>query len=114
MESLNGAVDVAATGIEIFAVGVIVVGFILATIRFVVQVREKIDAAYTNYRIMLGRSMLLGLEFLVAGDVVRTVALAPTLSNLAILGVLILVRTFLSWSLVVEMENRWPWQAARE
>jgi uncharacterized membrane protein len=61
----------------------------------------------------LGRSLLLGLEFLVAADVVRTVALEPTLSNVAVLGPLVLVRTFLSWTLTVEIEGRWPWQAQK-
>ena len=63
-----------------------------------------------QYKHSLGKSLLLGLEILVAADVVRTVALEPTLENIAGLGVLVLVRTFLSWSLVVEMEGRWPWQ----
>jgi uncharacterized membrane protein len=58
----------------------------------------------------MGRSLLLGLEFWVAGDVVRTVALDPNLTNVAVLGFLVLIRTFLSWSLAVEIEGRWPWQ----
>jgi hypothetical protein len=58
-------------------------------------------------------SLLHGLEFLVAGDVVRTVALDPNLKNVAVLGFLVLIRTFLSWSLVVEIEGRWPWQASQ-
>jgi hypothetical protein len=55
----------------------------------------------------------LGLEILVAADVIRTVALDPTLQNVLILGLLVLIRTFLGWSLVVEIEERWPWQPAR-
>jgi uncharacterized membrane protein len=62
----------------------------------------------------MGRSLLLGLEFLVAGDVVRTVALEPTLNNVAVLGLLVLIRTFLGWSLAVEIEGRWPWQSRSE
>ena len=58
--------------------------------------------------------MLLGLEFLVAADIVRTVAIETTLTNVAILGALVLVRTVLSWSLVVEMDGRWPWQVGAE
>jgi uncharacterized membrane protein len=57
---------------------------------------------------------LLGLELLVAADVVRTVALEPTLKNVGVLGLLVLIRTFLSWSLTVEMEGRWPWQKPSE
>jgi uncharacterized membrane protein len=62
----------------------------------------------------MGRSLLLGLEFLVAGDVVRTVALDPTLNNVAVLGLLVLIRTFLGWSLAVEIEGHWPWQTRTE
>ena len=70
--------------------------------------------SYESYKHQMGRSLLLGLEFLVAGDVVRTVALEPTLNNVAVLGLLVLVRTFLGWSLAVEIEGRWPWQARAE
>jgi hypothetical protein len=58
--------------------------------------------------------LLLGLEYLVAADIIRTVALEPTMTNAAILGVLVVVRTFLSWSLVVEIEGRWPWAARND
>jgi uncharacterized membrane protein len=54
--------------------------------------------------------VLLGLEILVAADIIRTVTMAPTLSNLAALGLLVAIRTFLSWSLEVEIDGRWPWQ----
>jgi uncharacterized membrane protein len=56
--------------------------------------------------------LLLGLEFLVAADIIRTVALEPTMSNVLMLGLLVVVRTFLSWALVVEMDGRWPWAQA--
>ena len=65
-----------------------------------------------KFRARLGNSLLIGLEILVAADIIRTVALEPSLENVAILGILVLVRTFLSWSLVVEIEGRWPWRAA--
>jgi hypothetical protein len=57
--------------------------------------------------------LLLGLEVLVAADIIRTVVLEPTLRNVLVLGLLVLIRTFLSWSLVLEIEERWPWQPAR-
>ena len=57
-----------------------------------------------------GFALLLGLEFLVAADIIRTVAIETTLTNVAVLGALVVVRTVLSWSLVVEMDGRWPWQ----
>ena len=68
-------------------------------------------APTSRYKVYLGKALLLGLEFLVAADIVRTVALEPTLLNVGLLAILVVVRTFLSWSLVVEIEGRWPWQA---
>ena len=106
---MHHAVERAAFGMEASAVGVIVISFLFATLRFLLQALRKRDAAYRNYKCALGRSMLLSLEFLVAADVIRTVALEPTLSNIGMLGVLVVLRTFVSWSLVVEMEGRWPW-----
>lgn len=72
--------------------------------------RRRTADPYTTYRVRLGRALGLGLEVLVAADVIRTVALEPTIGNVVVLGLLILIRTFLSWSLVVEIEGRWPWQ----
>ena len=77
---------------------------------FVYGYRRRAPDAYTSYRVRLGRALALGLEVLVAADVIRTVALEPTIGNVAVLGFLVLIRTFLSWSLVVEVEGRWPWQ----
>ena len=75
---------------------------------------QRADAlTYKNYRQQVARALLLGLEILVAADVIRTVALEPTLQNVLILGLLVLIRTFLGWSLVVEIEERWPWQSLR-
>jgi len=101
-----------ALGIEVMAVGVIVLAIVVGTIRFLLHFNRKTIDAYQDFKTRLVRALLLGLEFLVAADIVRTVALQPTLKNVAILGALVLVRTFLSWSLVVEIEGRWPWQAA--
>jgi uncharacterized membrane protein len=113
MGGIRTVIEWAALGIEIMGATVIVAGIIRVvvtrgTIRYLYQLEKP--EAYENYKVEMGRSLLLGLEFLVAGDVVRTVALDPTLTNVAVLGLLVLVRTFLSWSLVVEMERRWPWQ----
>jgi uncharacterized membrane protein len=92
--------------------GVLRVAITKGAIRYVFQF-DKPDA-FESYKYQMGRSLLLGLEFLVAGDVVRTVALEPTLNNVAVLGVLVLIRKFLSWSLAVEIAGRWPWQAKIE
>lgn len=65
---------------------------------------------YRGYRRRVGRSILLGLEFLVAGDIIRTVAVAPTYASVGVLAVIVLIRTFLSFSLDLEITGRWPWQ----
>ena len=109
-------IEIAALAIEILAVVIIVVAIFYATVRFLVRSalrRGEMDR-YEQLKYSLGRSLLLGLEILVAADVVRTVALEATLESVAVLGLLVLIRTFLSWALVVEIEGRWPWQSRRE
>ena len=113
-EVILGWIDTASIIIEILAVAIIVVAILFATIRYTYQALfHRVPGAdyYREYKALLGRGLLLGLEILVAADVVRTVALEPTLSSVGVLGILVLIRTFLSWSLVVEIEGRWPWQA---
>jgi uncharacterized membrane protein len=102
----------AALGIEVLAVAGIVAAIVFGTGRFLFHLASGLEAAYRIYKQHLAKALLLGLEFLVAADIVRTVALDATLTNVAILGALVVVRTFLSWSLVVEMDGRWPWQGA--
>src|SRR5262245_28560578 len=120
IESSNAAltqwVEYAATAIEVLAVVIIVAVILVATVLYLLRiVTARADAnTYKNYRHGVARALLLGLEILVAADVIRTVALAPTLQNVAVLGLLVLIRTFLGWSLVVEIEERWPWQSMRE
>ncbi len=108
-------VEHAATGIELLAVVIIVAVILTATVLYVSQVlAQQADVlTYKNYRQQVARALLLGLEILVAADVIRTVALEPTLQNVLVLGLLVLIRTFLGWSLVVEIEERWPWQPLR-
>jgi uncharacterized membrane protein len=79
------------------------------TARFIF--RRATYQAYNQYKEMLGNALLLGLNILVAADVVRTVALEPTITNILGLGLLVLIRTFVSWSLLVELEGHWPWQS---
>jgi uncharacterized membrane protein len=109
-------IEIAALAIEILAVGIIVAATLYATVRFLVRAasRRGETGLYQQLKHSLGRSLLLGLEILVAADVVRTVALEATLESVAVLGLLVLIRTFLSWALVVEMEGRWPWQPRSE
>ncbi len=108
-----GWVEYVALAIEVLAVAVIAIGVVYALGLFLLHRFGGPRFAGEDqhrFRLRLGNSLLVGLEILVAADVIRTVALEPTLTNVAILGVLVLVRTFLSWSLVVEMEGRWPWR----
>jgi hypothetical protein len=72
--------------------------------------RRTDQERYRAYKIRIGRSLLLGLEVLVAADIVKTIALELTFTSLGVLAGLVLVRTFLSWTLVLEIEGRWPWQ----
>jgi uncharacterized membrane protein len=99
--------------IEYLAAAIITSMVVYSTTRYIILLirkRNTPDANYREYKHMLGKGLLLGLEILVAADVIRTVALEPTIENIAALGLLVVVRTFLSWSLVVETESRWPWQ----
>ena len=76
-------------------------------------ITQTADIAYKTFRIQIVRSLILGLEVLVAGDVIRTVAISPTMTSVAVLGAIVLIRCFLSWSLTLEIDGRWPWQAPR-
>ncbi|MCE5324335.1 DUF1622 domain-containing protein [bacterium] len=100
------------TVIDAMGVVVIVIGAVYATGRFLF--RREPAASYQLYRLNLGRAILLGLEFLIAGDIIRTVVVAPTLENVVVLGLIVLIRTFLSTALQFELEGRWPWQATRQ
>lgn len=110
METLHTCIELAATVIDAMAVALILGTFLWASVRFFVQTSRSAVNTYSRYKTFLGRALSLGLEFLVAADVIRTVGVAPTIQNISILGAIILIRTALSWSLVVEMEGRWPWQ----
>jgi uncharacterized membrane protein len=109
-------IEYAALAIEILAVVIIVGAIFYAMGHYLFQaaIRPERKELYKQLKVRLGRALLLGLEILVAADIVRTVALEATLQSVAVLGLLVLIRTFLSWALVVEIEGRWPWQPERE
>jgi uncharacterized membrane protein len=111
-ETIKPALEWIASGIEIGGVAVIVIGLLAATARFLRDGRAGHDwtKAFRAYRANLGRGILLGLELLVAADIIGTVAVTPSLDNLAVLALIVLIRTFLSFSLEVEIEGRWPWR----
>jgi uncharacterized membrane protein len=114
-ESITFWIHAVGTAIEVFGVLVILIGILWASLKFWQAGRqmESFPGRYRDYKIRLGQSLLLGLEILVAADIVRTVALEPNFTNLGVLGLLVLIRTFLSWTLVLEIEGRWPWQPER-
>lgn len=115
-EWLIDLVRVTTRVVEIAGVAIIVAGAFATLLLFLARLARGADRdkAVTNFRSSLGRAILLGLEFLVAADIVNTVAIEPTLNSLAVLAGIVAIRTFLSFSLEAEIEGRWPWQRARE
>ncbi|MHA7181568.1 DUF1622 domain-containing protein [Arthrobacter sp. MDB2-24] len=105
MEGVGEAVDAAG-------VAAIVIGAVIATLLAggALLRRRTEDGVYHRCRQRLGRSILLGLELLVAADIIRTVAVTPTFESVGVLALIVLIRTFLSWSLELEISGRWPWQ----
>jgi uncharacterized membrane protein len=109
-------IDAIAEVIEIAGVVVIAAGTAIAVLRFAWDLLRQapISTAYKGLRTFLGRSLLLGLEFLVAGDIIKTVAIEPTRDSVIVLAIIVLVRTVLSLSIDVEIDGRWPWRAAEQ
>lgn len=105
-------IETAAIVIEAVAVLIIVFSILasLAQYAWRYTFRRGQGDLYRELKVSLGKSLLLGLEVLVAADIVHTVALQATLESVMVLGLLVLIRTFLSWALVIEIEGRWPWQ----
>ena len=105
-----------AVGIESIAIGIIVAGAIATTVTFLVRVIKEgaLEDCYRKFRSDFGKAVLLGLEFLIASDIVGTVAIGPTFLDLGILALLVVIRTFLSFSLELEITGRWPWQAGAD
>ncbi len=103
-------VETLGSFIDIAGVLLILVGLLIATGRYLMAFRREPES-YKGYRQDIGRAILLGLEVLVAADIIRTVAVTPTLTSVAVLAGIVLIRTFLSFSLEVELEGRFPWQA---
>jgi uncharacterized membrane protein len=111
-EQLKIAIEWITRAIEVAGIGIIVVGAFGSLAKFLLDLlrHRPNEAIVAAFRTNLGRAILLGLEFLVAADIVHTVAIDPTLDSLAVLAGIVLIRTFLSFSLEVEIEGRWPWQ----
>jgi uncharacterized membrane protein len=111
-ETILEWIELAALAIEIIAVAIIIgaIFYSLGHYLFRSILQPEQEGQYQQLKIRLGKALLLGLEILVAADIIRTVALEATLQSVTVLGLLVLIRTFLSWALVVEIEGRWPWQ----
>jgi len=101
-------IEAVGVGLDVVGVAVIVIGIAVSAVKAVATSGPA--AGYTGLRQNVGRSILLGLELLVAADIVRTVAVQPTLESVGILAVIVLIRTFLSMTLEVELEGRLPWR----
>lgn len=113
--SEGDAIHLVVRVVEVVGTAIIVVGSFAALLAFLARLLRRAasrDALFAQVRSDLGRSILLGLEFLVAADIVNTVAVEPTVQSLVVLAGIVLIRTFLSFSLEVEIEGRWPWQKA--
>lgn len=100
--------------IEISGVIVIIGGAILATISYLKTYKRQTKDTYEEFRRQLGRSILLGLEFLVAADIIATVAIKPSMESVSILGLIVIIRTFLSFSLGIELEGKLPWRSKQD
>ena len=109
--SFTQVMDYVSRGFEVAGVIVLVIGFASGVVRAAhAYVTGHAEASYDVMRRYFGRSILLGLEILVAADLIRTVAVDPTWQNVVVLGLIVLIRTFLSFSLEVEMDGVWPWR----
>src|SRR5947199_7486404 len=110
MEYFRHVMEIVGTGVDGIGVFIIAGGMVVATARLAVRRSHDTGNYYSLYRQDVGRAILLGLEFLIAGDIIRTVVVAPTLQNVVVLGLIVLIRTFLSLSLQLEIEGTLPWQ----
>jgi uncharacterized membrane protein len=115
LEQILQYLEYAGAAISLFAVAVIVVGFALAAGRYAIRFREsELEKDFKQFKVELGRALTLGLEILVLADVIETITVTPTYQSLAVLAFLVVVRTVVSWTLELEIEGRWPWQAETE
>jgi uncharacterized membrane protein len=110
MEHFRRIMEIIGTGVDGVGVFIVAGGAVVATWRLMVRRAHSAGNYYSLYRQDVGRAILLGLEFLIAGDIIRTVVVAPTLQNVLVLGLIVLIRTFLSLSLQLEIEGKLPWR----
>jgi uncharacterized membrane protein len=112
-DSTTALIELVARAVELVGIAVMVLGAAWASAVAARRALGRAGGAYHEYRANLGRAILLGLEFLVFADIIGTVAIEPTFENLGVLALIVLVRTFLSFTLELEVTGRWPWDSAR-
>lgn len=109
IDNVRSFIEPIALGIEIAGILTMVFGALYAIWRYFFNKHES-GSSYRTFRHDLGKAILLGLELLVAGDIIQTVTIEPTMDQVLTLGVIVVIRTFLSLSIQVELEGQWPWQ----
>jgi uncharacterized membrane protein len=112
--SFYEVIETVGKTIDAVGVAVIAVGALISAAGVISRLRTKTGDVYRVFRQQLGRSILLGLEFLVAADIIRTVAVTPDARSVAVLAGIVLIRTFRSFSLELEVTGYWPWQKNRQ
>ncbi len=110
MEEIKTYIEYVAKGIEIAGIITIIIGVVIAMGKFIFTLQGTVPRSYKILRQELGKGILLGLEILVAGDIIGTVVTEPTMDRVLSLAIIVLIRTFLSLSLEVEIEGKFPWQ----
>jgi len=110
MENFRQLMEIVGTAVDGVGVFIVAAGALVATARLLLRLAHKTGNYYSSYLQDIGRAILLVLEFLIAGDIIRTVVVAPTIQNVLVLGLIVLIRTFLSLSLQLEIEGRLPWR----
>lgn len=110
--SVIAGIEFISRALEVCGVAVIAFSFAHAMLRAALHVGRRLEDAYERLKTYMGKALLLGLEFLVAADIIQTVIVEPTLNGILALGLLVVVRIVLGWSIAVEIEGCWPWQVA--
>ena len=114
-EQILAYLETTGVAISLFAVAVIIFGFVRTAVRYARRFDETTRKDNFNIsKVELGRALLLGLEILVLADVIETITVPPTFTSLAFLAAIVIVRTAVSWTLTLETEGRWPWQPSVE
>lgn len=111
LESVVRGLSVLIQLLELVGAAVLILGFILATKRWVQNIpRLGMRSAIHSYRQALGRSILIGLEILVAATIIKTISVDPSLQSMTYLAIMVIIRTIIGWTTVLEINGRWPWQ----